>query len=132
MRKINITPHSDERRISELTIRDERPADQQFHGMGLAPLSVATSYRNSGIGTSLVEAGLNRLVKNDCPFAVVLGHPDYYPRFGFQPAHKSGISHGFANVPQEVFFIITLTASAVQSTPTGSAFYNNKFGPQHQ
>lgn len=57
----------------------------------LAPLAVIPEAQDRGIGSRLVVEGLRRLVANGVELAFVLGHPDYYPRFGFEPA----IPHGF-------------------------------------
>jgi putative acetyltransferase len=52
-------------------------------GYGLAPMAVLPSVQRTGIGSALVRAGLDRLDRLGCPFVVVVGHPEYYPRFGF-------------------------------------------------
>jgi putative acetyltransferase len=59
--------------------------------MGLAPLAVHPDHQNQGIGSRLVRAGLDacRDLKRDVVF--VLGHPEYYPRFGFEPASEHGL-----------------------------------------
>ncbi len=69
--------------------------------MGLAPMAVAPDCQRRGIGTLLVQAGLNELSQSGCPIVVVLGHPEYYPRFGFVPAAELGITHGFEGIPQD-------------------------------
>jgi putative acetyltransferase len=51
----------------------------------LAPLSVAPGRQGRGIGSALVREGLARLAGRGVPAVVVLGHPGYYPRFGFRP-----------------------------------------------
>lgn len=61
-------------------------------GMGLAPMAVLPSHKNKGIGSKLVRYGLNFLHDADCPFIIVLGHPDYYPRFGFEKASKYNLT----------------------------------------
>jgi putative acetyltransferase len=54
-------------------------------GMGLAPMAVLPEFQRQGIGSQLVKAGIEKLRKTKCPFIIVLGHPEYYPRFGFEP-----------------------------------------------
>lgn len=97
-------------------------------GMGLAPMAVAPDDQRSGVGTALVEAGLQRLAADGCPFVVVLGHPDYYPRFGFSPAAEHGITHGFDGIPQDVFFVKFLDENAKRAN--GTARFQSEFGPQ--
>ena len=108
-----------------------RTSTEETHGMGLAPMSVAPHHQRIGIGSSLVTAGLNQLFDDHCPFVVVLGHPDYYPRFGFLPAADYGISHGFSGSPQELFFI-SFRPSTATGCDGGMAYYRSEFGPQHK
>jgi putative acetyltransferase len=61
-------------------------------GAGLAPLAVLPAHQRQGVGTALVKRGLERLKNDGCPFVVVIGHPDYYPRFGFRPAGDVGMT----------------------------------------
>jgi putative acetyltransferase len=100
-------------------------------GKGLGPMSVAPSHQRRGVGESLVRFGLRLLTDRGIPFVVVLGHPTYYPRFGFQLASSFGIKHGFCGIPQDVFFIQFLLAGALPSVQGGSAYYRGEFGPQH-
>ena len=55
-------------------------------GMGLAPMTVLPERQRQGIGSLLARAGIEAMRKRKCPFIIVLGHPKYYPRFGFVPA----------------------------------------------
>jgi len=79
----------------------------QLKGTGLAPLAVSPERQNEGIGSLLIEQGLKLCRKADYPFIVVLGHPEYYPRFGFVPASRFGIKSEYV-VHDEVFMIIEL------------------------
>jgi putative acetyltransferase len=75
-------------------------------GMGLGPMAVLPERQHQGLGTSLVRQGLARLREEGCPFVVVLGHPDYYPRFGFMPASMYGLRSQWDGVPDEAFLVI--------------------------
>jgi predicted N-acetyltransferase YhbS len=62
------------------------------HGvLGVAPLAVAPSHQGRGIGTQLMRELLDRSDAAGWPMAVLLGSPDYYGRFGFEPSGPHGI-----------------------------------------
>jgi putative acetyltransferase len=75
--------------------------------MGLAPMAVLPAMQRRGIGSALVRAGLERCKDLGYGAVVVLGHPDYYPRFGFVPASRFGIGCEY-DVPDDVFLAIEL------------------------
>lgn len=60
--------------------------------LGLGPLGVLPDRQSSGVGTALMHAVLGAAEALDEPIVVLLGHKDYYPRFGFRPAAELGIS----------------------------------------
>ena len=93
-------------------------------GMGLAPMSVAPSCQGQGVGSILVRRGLEILEGRGVPFVVVLGHGDYYPRFGFERASAHGVFCEFEGVPDELFLIRVFDAAR---TPEGTAFYHRAF-----
>lgn len=66
-----------------------------WRGVGLAPLAVHPDFQKQGIGTRLSREGLARCAALGYDFAVVLGHPDYYPRFGFQKASQYGLGNSY-------------------------------------
>lgn len=101
-------------------------------GMGLAPLSVATAHQRKGIGTALVNAALEELTSEGCAFVVVLGHADYYARFGFSPAADFGIRHGFEGIPHDVFFIKQLQSESSHPFRKATTYYREEFGPQSE
>ena len=70
-------------------------------------MAVLPERQRQGIGSELVETGLAELRERDCPFVIVLGHPEYYPRFGFEPASRHGIKCEW-EVPDEAFMILVL------------------------
>ena len=75
--------------------------------MGLAPMAVSPQHQRKGIGSALVRAGLQRAARLDFAAVVVLGHPVYYPRFGFSPSSRFRIDCAY-EVPDEAFMAIEL------------------------
>jgi putative acetyltransferase len=100
--------------------------DTVIQGMGLAPMAVLPSRQRRGIGTLLVKSGLQILKKKGCPFVIVLGHPDYYPRFGFQPASGVNIKSQWDGVPDAAFMILVLDDEAMRNI-SGIASFRNEF-----
>ncbi len=64
-----------------------------FRGVGLAPLAVHPGHQNQGIGARLAREGLAACAALGYDYAVVLGHPGYYPRFGFRAASRFGLAN---------------------------------------
>lgn len=65
--------------------------DEERQVLQLAPLAVTPERQNDGIGSALVRAGLELADARGEPLVALLGHPTYYPRFGFEPASEYGI-----------------------------------------
>jgi len=95
-------------------------------GMGLAPMAVLPSHQRQGIGSELVRRGLDILRERNCPFVVVVGHPEYYPRFGFKPASTHGFASQWEGVPDAAFMILILDAHAMAGV-SGVARYRDEF-----
>ena len=93
--------------------------------MGLAPMAVAPAHQRKGIGSALVRAGLERCQQLGLAAVVVLGHPEYYPRFGFLPASRFGIDSEF-EVPEDVFMVKALQPGALNGK-TGRVKYHAVF-----
>jgi hypothetical protein len=72
-----------------------------------------------------VEAGNDRLARDGCPFVVVVGHANFYPRFGFRPASIYGITCEW-EVPDEAFMVLTLDHSKMNDV-SGLAQYRPEF-----
>jgi putative acetyltransferase len=68
-------------------------------GVGLAPVAVAERYRRRGIAAALVRAGLEACRAAGFGWAVVMGEPAYYSRFGFRPASEFGLSDEYGGGP---------------------------------
>jgi putative acetyltransferase len=72
--------------FSRITVATPEPV----RVLGMAPVSVRPDRQRDGVGGALIRAGLDRADREGEPFVIVLGHPSYYPRFGFQPARPLG------------------------------------------
>ena len=81
-------------------------SEGRLSGYGLAPMAVLPEFQRRGIGSALVRAGIERLRQARCPFVIVVGHPEYYPRFGFVTASTHGVRCQWDGVPDEAFMIL--------------------------
>jgi putative acetyltransferase len=96
--------------------------DHPHRGVGLAPVAVRPDHQRHGIGVALVNAGLDACRRAGWPFAVVLGHPAYYPRFGFRPAAEFGLRNEYG--AGDEFMAVELAPGSLP--PAGGLV---KFGP---
>jgi len=87
--------------------------DAEFLMMGLGPMAVAPTHQRMGIGTALVREGLTQCRQAGTQAVVVLGHPTYYPRFGFKPSSTFGIRCVY-DVPEDVFMAMELHANTLR------------------
>jgi putative acetyltransferase len=60
-------------------------------GAGLGPLAVLPAFQRQGIGSALMRAGLEEMRRRGQPYIMLVGHPTYYPRFGFRPGAEFGV-----------------------------------------
>jgi putative acetyltransferase len=94
-------------------------------GSGLGPMAVLPEHQRRGVGSALVNAGTRRLQAAGCPLVVVLGHPSFYPRFGFRPARAHGISCEW-DVPDAAFMLLVLDPPRMHGV-SGLARYRHEF-----
>lgn len=80
--------------------------------VALAPLVVHPDYQCLGVGTALIEEGLNACRALGHSIVIVIGHPNYYPRYGFRSARANGIVAPFT-VADEVFMVLALIPGAL-------------------
>jgi putative acetyltransferase len=100
-------------------------ASDSFTAMGLAPMAVLPEYQRQGIGTLLVREGLQDCRRIGHEVVVVLGHPEYYPRFGFVRASSKGLRSEY-DVADDVFMVAELTTGALKGR-TGLVKYRPEF-----
>jgi putative acetyltransferase len=95
-----------------LFTRLEVRGDDARPGLALAPMAIARGFQRLGIGGQLIRAGLAAAREKGEPFVVVLGHADYYPRFGFERASRFGIRAPM-DVPDANLMALELRAGAL-------------------
>ena len=89
-------------------------------------MAVLPDRQRQGIGSQLVNRGLEILREGGCPFVVVVGHPEYYPRFGFEPASKHGLASQWDGISDAAFMVLILDAPAMTAV-SGVARYGDEF-----
>jgi putative acetyltransferase len=87
-------------------------SDASHDALALAPLAVLPAHQRSGIGAALVRYGLAASAGLGHHIVIVLGHPEYYPKFGFVPASRFGIRPPF-DVRPEAFMALELQPGAL-------------------
>jgi len=95
------------------------------NGTALGPMAVLPEHQRQGIGTRLVEAGNQKIKDAGHPFIIVVGHAEYYPRFGFRPASEYGVKCEW-DVPNVVFMVLVLDPAKMQGM-SGLARYRHEF-----
>lgn len=100
------------------------PGDAEARILGLAPMAVLPGRQGRGVGSALVRRGLEDCLELGYRGVVVLGHPAFYPRFGFTPASRHGITSIY-DAPDEAFMALALGDAEL---PKGRALYQPEFG----
>jgi len=91
--------------------------------LSLAPMCVLPEYQNQGIGSELVEKGLRISKDLDYNIIIIVGHPNYYPRFGFTPAREKGLEVSLKmEIPDEAFMVCELEKDTLKDV-TGIVEY---------
>jgi predicted N-acetyltransferase YhbS len=86
----------------------------EFIVLSLAPMAVHPDFQNKGIGSKLVKRGLEAVKETGYDSVIVVGHPNYYPRFGFSPANKWNIKLPI-ECPDDVFLAIELEKDSLKN-----------------
>ena len=98
--------------------------DENKEIVGIAPLSVRGTHRRQGIGSSLMSAVLEKVKELDYVAAVLLGDPDYYPRFGFKIASQFNLDNEYNAT--DAFMAIEIQSGALASV-NGTVQYSSAF-----
>lgn len=98
--------------------------DGPVHAVALAPLAVLPEYQNRGIGSHLIREGLDLLCDSGERIVIVLGHPEYYPRFGFSVEKAHSLESPF---PPEAYMALELQPGALDGVG-GAVRYPPAFG----
>ncbi|MCC7407919.1 MAG: N-acetyltransferase [Phycisphaeraceae bacterium] len=99
---ISLVAELEGRVVGHIAFSPVRISDGSAGWYGLGPVSVLPKYQRQGIGGALIREGLSRLTALNAQGCCLVGHPEYYPRFGFR--HAPGLVH--EGVPREVFFAL--------------------------
>ena len=102
-----------------------RSSSSASRAMGLGPMAVLPDHQRQGVGSALVEAGLSACRAAGEFLVVVLGHPSYYPRFGFRPAWDLGLYY-IAPGPNVAFMVCELEDGALRGR-SGEVLYHPAF-----
>ncbi|MFQ6027505.1 MAG: GNAT family N-acetyltransferase [Dehalococcoidia bacterium] len=95
------------------------------NALGLGPMAVRPEHQNQGIGSSLLREGLKLCRERGHQIVVVLGHPAYYPRFGFRTAAPLGVRCEY-DAPEEAFMVLELQPGALEGV-SGVVKYRPEF-----
>lgn len=93
--------------------------------LALAPCATRPEVQRGGAGSAAIRAGLAAARDRGENVVVVLGHPAYYPRFGFEPASRFGITAPF-EAPDDAFLVLALDPG--RPVPRGEVLYARAFG----
>ena len=85
--------------------------DDSVDALALAPMAIVPEHQRKGIGSALIESGLEQCRQDGHRIVIVLGHPNYYPRFGFSPELAAPLQSQYAG---EAFMALELAPGALE------------------
>jgi len=100
---------------------------QQFQSLVLGPVSVLPEYQKQGIGGQLILAGQQKAKELGFHSVILIGHPEYYPRFGYKTASGWGIKTHYELPSDDVFMAVELTEGALDNI-SGMVIFPPEFG----
>lgn len=99
----------------------------KIQSLALAPVAVHPDYQHRGIGAKLIETAHSKAKELGFESAVVLGHPGYYPRFGYKKAADFAIKLPY-NVPDDYCLAVELKANSLRDKGNTTVEYSKEFG----
>lgn len=109
---VSLVAELDGRVVGHIAFSPVTVSDGTLHWYGLGPVSVLPEYQRKGIGKALIREGLSRLRELNARGCCLVGHPEYYRKFGFE--NPAGLVH--KAVPREVFFALSFDGPSPQGT----------------
>ena len=109
---LSLVAEMDDRVIGHIAFSPLTISNGTRNWYGLGPVSVLPEYHRQGIGKALIREGLSRLKAMNAQGCCLVGHPDYYRKFGFK--NMPGLV--LEGVPPEVFFALFFDGPAPQGT----------------
>ena len=100
--------------------------DSIISSLALAPVAVSPEYQRKGIGSQLINEGHRIARELGYQSIIVMGHPNYYPYFGYQPTVNWGIRSPF-DVPPEYFMALELTPDSLKNVKDFWVTYPKEF-----
>ena len=116
---VSLVAEVDGRVVGHIAFSPVTMSDGTQDWYGLGPVSVLPDFQRQGIGKALIRAGLSRLKTLNAKGCCLVGHPDYYPQFGFE--NVQGLV--FEGVPPEAFFVLSFD----DSIPQGHVVFHDGF-----
>jgi putative acetyltransferase len=116
---LSLVAEADDRVVGHIAFSPVTISDGTKDWYGLGPVSVLPIYQRKGIGKALIQEGLSRLKNLNAKGCCLVGHPQYYRKFGFE--NVAGVIH--EGVPQEVFFALSFDGSF----PHGNVMFHEGF-----
>lgn len=111
---VSLVAELDGRVIGHIAFSPVTMSDGTRHWYGLGPVSVLPEYQQQGIGKALIQEGLSRLKALSAKGCCLVGHPEYYRKFGFLNTTKLALE----GVPAEVFFVLPFDGQIPEGTVT--------------
>lgn len=111
---LSLVAEKDGRVVGHIAFSPVTLSDGRRHWYGLGPVSVLPAYQRQGIGKALIQEGLSRLKAMNAQGCCLVGHPDYYRKFGFRNIPGLVV----AGVPDAFFFALSFDGQIPQGTVT--------------